>query len=388
MSLYFDNNATTAPDPAVVEAMLPYLRESFGNPSSLHPLGVEAADALARARTWTARLLGARSPREVTFTSGGTESIRTAIDSALATRPGRRRIVTSAVEHAAVNAPLERLERAGHEVVRVGVDGQGRLDVDAAVAAVDDRCALASFQWVNNETGVVTPRDVLRTLGEACRVHGAALHVDAMQAAGKVPLGVAELPLDLVSISAHKFHGPKGSGALWVRADAPFEPLFVGGPQELDRRAGTENVPAAVGLGKAAELALAHVSDPDGPAGVARLRDALEAGVLERVPGARVHGAGAPRVPSTASFSFEGIAGEALVMLLGELGLAASSGSACSSGKQGPSHVLLAMGIPERLALGALRLSLARTTTAAEVEAAVELVTSAVDALRRIAPTG
>jgi cysteine desulfurase len=239
---------------------------------------------------------------------------------------------------------------------------------------------------VNNETGVVTPREALAAIGERCREAGATFHVDAMQAPGKVAMDVAALPVDLVSISAHKFHGPKGCGVLWVRPGLPFEPLFVGGPQEQDRRAGTENVPAVVGAGRAADLARAHVTDAAALGRVAELRDRLERRLLARFPGAVAHGAGAPRVPSTSNLGFPGISAEAAVCVLAERGLAVSTGSACSSGRRGASHVLLAMGIPEDRALGTLRLSLSRATTADDVDRAAALVETTVGELLELSP--
>jgi cysteine desulfurase len=389
--LYFDNNATTRVADEVRAAMLPYLEASCGNPSSLHALGTEAADAVAAARSSVARLLGAPSPRDIVFTSGGTESIHTALHTALrgqrGTEPRRDRVVTSAVEHAAVLAPLARLEaREGLEVRRIGVDRDGRLELEAALAAIDEQCALVTLQWVNNETGVVTSDDTLRAVGEACRRAGALFHVDAMQAPGKLPMDVSTLPLDLVSVSAHKFHGPKGCGALWVRPGVPFEPLFVGGPQESDRRAGTENVPAIVGAGRAAELARAHAADPAAREHVARLRARLERTLVDRFEGTSVHGCGATRVPSTTNLGFAGISGEAAVCILAERGVAASTGSACSSSRRGASHVLLAMGVAEDQALGALRLSLSRTTTEADVEAGIERISATIADLRALSP--
>ncbi len=386
MSLYLDNNATTPVAPEVVDAMLPFLRGEFGNPSSLHPPGERAADALAHARSAVARLIGARSPQDVTFTSGGTESIYAALSGSLALHPARRRIVTSRVEHAAVLAPIERLEeREGYEVVRLEVDGEGRLDLDSARSAIDGGTAFVSLQSVNNETGVVTDPATLAAVGEVAREHGAPFHLDAMQAVGKIPVSVADFPLDLLSASAHKFHGPKGCGALWIRPGLELEPLFVGGPQERDRRAGTENVPAIVGTGRAAELAREHVENEPARRSLGALRDRLERELLERLPDARATGTGALRVPSTSNLTFAGISGEALVMMLGERGLAASSGSACSSGKQGASHVLLAMGIPEDRALGALRLSLSRDTPPDEIGQAIDLVAETVALLRELA---
>jgi cysteine desulfurase len=283
--------------------------------------------------------------------------------------------------------PLAELERAdGCEVVRVGVDARGALDLGRLLDAIDESCALVTLQWVNNETGVVTPAETLELVGTRARERGATVHVDAMQAAGKLPMRVAELPLDLISISAHKFHGPKGTGALWVRGDFPFAPLFRGGPQELDRRAGTENVPAIVGAGRAAELARAHVEDDAALARVAALRNELERRILEALPDTRVHAAGAPRVGSTASLGFPGISGESAVALLAEYGVAVSTGSACSSGRRGVSHVLAAMGIDEELALGTLRFSLSRETTAEAVEEGARRAIGALEQLRGLSP--
>ncbi len=386
-TLYLDNNATTFVAAEVLEAMLPFLQSSCGNPSSQHGLGTEAADALASARSSVARLFGARSPREVLFTSGGTESIHSAIHASRAHTPKRKRIVTSAVEHPAVLEPLEFLQaEAGYEVVQVEVDRDGRLNVDQALALIDEDCALVTLQWVNNETGVITPEESLRTIGAACRDRGASFHLDAMQAAGKLLMKVAEFPVDMVSISAHKFHGPKGSGMLWVRSDYPFTALFRGGPQELDRRAGTENVPAIVGAGRAAELALAFVQDEAATGALGELRDGLEKRFLQALPDTEIHGSGAPRVASTTSLGFPGISGDSAVALLAEYGVAASTGSACSSSTRGVSHVLAAMGVEEDLALGTLRFSLSRLTTPAGLDRAAELALKAIGQLRSLSP--
>jgi len=387
LSLYFDNNATTFVAPEALEAMLPYLQSSCGNPSSQHGLGTAAADALAEARSSIARLVGARSPRDILFTSGGTESIHSALHAARAKSPERRRIVTSQVEHPAVLEPLEFLERErGYEIVRIGVDENGVLDREATLDAIDETCALVSLQWVNNETGVATPEAVLQELGAACREHGASSHIDAMQVAGKLPMHVSELTVDMVSISAHKFHGPKGCGALWVAGDYPFTALFRGGPQELDRRAGTENVPAIVGAGRAADLARAFAEDADALAKLAALRDDLEARFVQAFPGTVVHGGGASRVGSTASLGFAGISGESAVALLAEYDVAVSTGSACSSGRRGASHVLAAMGVEEDLALGTLRFSLSRMTSEAATREASERALDAIGQLRNLSP--
>jgi cysteine desulfurase len=386
-SLYFDNNATTFVAPEALASMLPYLQTSCGNPSSGHALGNDAADALALARSSVARLIGARSPREILFTSGGTECIHSAIHAARARNPKLRRIVTSQVEHPAVLEPLEQLEGdSGFEIVRVAVNSNGELDVEQALQAIDENCALVSLQWVNNEIGVITSKDTLRAVGNRCREQGASFHVDAMQATGKLVMNVSELPLDMVSISAHKFHGPKGCGMLWVHGEFPFQALFRGGPQELDRRAGTENVPAIAGAGRAADLAREFAADDSGQLKLTALRNDLEQRIRAALPDTHIHGGSANRVGSTASFGFPGISGEAAVALLAEYGLAVSTGSACSSGRRGVSHVLAAMDVEESVALGTLRFSLSRYTTPEAVAEAASLTVTAVEQLRALSP--
>jgi cysteine desulfurase len=379
--IYLDNNATTRVLPEVLDAMLPWFGEDFGNASSLHFLGQRAADAVAAARSSVARLVGAASPREIVFTSGATESNQSAIHAALAARPAARRVVTTAVEHAAVLEPLEALAGRGLEVVRVGVDAQGRLDHDALEAALGPGCALVSVMWANNETGAV--HDVAR-IGAACRTDGIPFHVDAVQAAGKLPLALASLPVDMASFSAHKLHGPKGVGCLYVRRGFPFEAWQKGGGQEDERRAGTENVPGIVGFGRAAELAR-QALERGALAEVARLRDRLEQGLCTALSGVRVHASGLPRVPNTTNLRFEGISGEALVALLSEAGICAATGSACSSGRQAPSHVLLAMGLSPAEASGSLRLSLSRETTPAEIDTTLGVLPGLVAQLRALA---
>lgn len=378
-TIYLDNNATTAVAPEVAQAMLAALTEGYGNPSSLHVQGTRAAEAIAQARTRVARLVGA-SPREIVFTSGGTEGDQTALFAAAHARRPRRRILTTAVEHPAVHAPLERLASEGFEVVRVGVEPSGALRIDELLARIDDDCALVSVMWANNETGVL--HDV-RTIGAACRKAGVLFHVDGVQAVGRMPVRLRELEIDYLTVSGHKLHGPKGVGALYVRRGAPLEALIVGGSQEAERRAGTENVPGIVGLGAAAELAERWLQ-AGGATQLAALRDRLEHGLCERIPRVRVSGAGLARSPGTCNLILGDVSGEALVMLLSEEGLCASSGSACSSGKQAPSHVLLAMGLSPAEASSSLRLSLSRFTTAADVERALELVPAAVAGLRSL----
>lgn len=380
--IYLDNNATSPVLPEIVAAMLPYFGESFGNPSSAHALGEDAAAALRAARVSVAALVGARSPREIVFTSGGTESIHRALHAALARSPGLRRIVTTTVEHSAVLEPLETLEKQGFSVIRVGVDGDGTLDRAALDAALTDECALVTVMAANNETGVASD---LTGVGALCRARDIAFHVDAVQAAGKMPLDVKLLGADLVSISAHKIHGPKGAGALFVRDGFALAPMFPGGPQESRRRPGTENVPALVGFGRAADLARRFVADEHGPRELARLRDRLESEIVARLAGARVHASRAPRIPNTTNIAFEGVEAEALLGALSAQGVFVSAGSACHAAARRPSHVLLAMGCSASEAAASLRFSLSRLSTDGEVSGAVEAVTEAVMGLRSLA---
>ena len=380
--IYLDNNATTRAAPQVLEAIWPYFAEKYGNPSSLHQLGLDASDALGLARSHVARLIGARSPERIVFTSGGTESDQTALRAALRARPERRRIVTTTVEHSAVLEPLADIERDGVRVDRVRVGAGGELDLDGLLARIDDDCALVSVMWANNETGAI--HDVAR-VAAACRERGVWTHVDGVQACGKIAMQVDDLGLDFVAVSAHKLHGPKGVGALYIGANVEFAPLLYGGPQEQERRAGTENVPAIVGFGRAAQLAHAWLADPGGPRRVAELRDRLERGILERVPHCTVHAAGVARVPNTTNLRFDGLSGEALVMMLSGEGICASTGAACASSRHRPSHVLIAMGLDAARASSSVRFSLSRYTTEAEIERTLEVVPAAVASLRAIA---
>jgi cysteine desulfurase len=374
--LYLDHNATTPVVPEVLEAMLPWLRGHPGNPSSAHAAGEEARDAVESARGAVARLSGVR-PNEITFTSGGTESTNTAIYAALAARPDRRTIVTSRVEHAATLEPLVELEARGLRVVRVGVDAQGALDRAALREAIDDTVALVALQTANNETGAIPD---LVDVAAWTRAAGALLHLDAVQSLGKTRLDLARLGADYASLSAHKLHGPKGVGALFVRAGAPFRPLLVGGPQEARRRAGTENVPGIVGFGRAAELARAAL-DGGVEARVRALRDRFEEGLARELPGLVVHARGGPRLANTSNVALPGIDAEEMLSALSASGICASAGSACHATARRPSHVLVAMGVPDERLRAALRFSLGRTTTADEVERAVADVTACALAL-------
>jgi cysteine desulfurase len=382
--VYLDNNATTRTDPQVVAAMLPYFSDQFGNASSTHAFGADVAEAVKGARQAVALLIGAAFDHEVVFTSGGTESDNAALLSALdvGEADGRSEIVTTQVEHQAVLAPAAYLEKTrGVKVHYVGVDAAGRLDLDAYKAALGPRTALASVMWANNETGTLFP---VAALAELAHAAGALFHTDAVQAVGKVPMDVKAAAIDMLSLSGHKLHGPKGIGALYVRKGVKFRPLIRGGHQERGRRGGTENVPAIVGLGKAAELALAHLADEG--TRVRGLRDRLEQGLLQRIEGCRVNGDGECRLPNTANLAFDFLDGEAILNRLDRAGIAASTGSACTSGSTEPSHVLKAMNVPARALHGALRLSLSRETSGADVDRVLEALPGIVAALREMSP--
>jgi cysteine desulfurase len=374
--IYLDNNATTQPDPRVRDAMLPFLGDVFGNPSSPHAAGRAAADALARARAQAAALIGA-APDAVVFTSGGTESINTAIRAALAAQPGKRHIVTSAVEHSATKNLCDRLEREGFEVTRLAVGAGGRPDLEAFASALRDDTAIVSVVWANNETGVIFPIPEMARLASERRI---VFHADAVQAAGKVAIDLATTPVHLLSISAHKFHGPKGAGALYVRPGLGLPPLLIGGAQERGRRAGTENVPGCVGMGVAAGLVAANLSD--GMPRVAALRDGFEERVRAAFPDARFHGDPAFRLPNTTNFALPGLDARGLLAGLDRLGVACSIGSACGSGSPDASHVLRAMGVADDEARSSLRFSFSRMNTPDDAAAAARALAEAAARLR------
>lgn len=380
--VYLDNNATTRVFPEVVETMLPYFSEQFGNASSIHAFGSEVGGALRQARRSLQALIGAEFDHEVIFTSGGTESNNTAIRSALAVQPGRNEIVTSTVEHPAILNLCDWLEKHEDVVVhRIPVDAQGRLDIDAYRAALSDKVALVTMMWANNETGTVFPVDGLAELAHEV---GALFHTDAVQAVGKLPINLKNTDIDMLSLSSHKFHGPKGLGALYLRKGTRFRPLLRGGHQERGRRAGTENAPAIVGLGKAAEIAAATLAE-DGMR-MAALRDRLEQGLVQRIGHCFVTGDPHDRLPNTSTVAFEFIEGEAILLKLNQAGIAASSGSACTSGSLEPSHVLRAMNIPFTAAHGAIRFSLSRETTDADIDRVLEVMPAIIDGLREMSP--
>lgn len=379
---YMDNNATTRVDPLVLETILPYFSEQFGNPSSMHSFGGDTGKRLEWARGEVQKLLGAEHDSEVIFTSCGTESDATAILSALAAFPERREIITSVVEHPAVLTLCEHLERhEGYTVHYIPVDREGRLQMDRYAAALSDRVAVVSIMFANNETGTIFP---VETLARMAKEKGILFHTDAVQAVGKIPLNMQDSAIDMLSLSGHKLHAPKGVGALYLRRGTRFRPFLRGGHQERGRRAGTENTTGIIGLGKAAELALEHMAWEN--SGVRRLRDRLEAGILEQVPYSFVNGDLPNRLPNTTSISFEYIEGEAILLLLSRVGIAASSGSACTSGSLEPSHVLRAMDIPYTAAHGTIRFSLSRESTDAEVDWVIAQTPPIIAQLRRLSP--
>ena len=379
--VYLDNNATTRTDPVVVAAMLPFFSEQFGNASSSHAFGSEVAPAVKQARKSLQTLIGAAYDHEIVFTSGGTESDNTAILSALAVQEGRDEVVTTAVEHPAVLSLVEELGRRGIRSHLIPVDTRGRLDIEAFRRALSPRTAVASVMWANNETGTIFP---VEFLAKMARSAGALFHTDAVQAVGRIPIDLQSTEIDMLSLSGHKLHGPKGIGALYVRKGIKFKPLIVGGPQERRRRAGTENVPGVVGLGKAAQLAAAQLESERTQ--VAALRDRLEQGVL-RLGHCVALGDVRSRLPNTSNIAFERLEGEAIIHHLNRAGIAASLGSACASGSMEPSHVLRAMNVPPTALRGAIRFSLSRETTADEIDCVLAALPDIIEKLRALSPS-
>ena len=378
---YLDNNATTRVAPEVRDVMLPFFCDLYGNPSSMHAFGGEVARFLSRAREEVARFINAE-PDEIVFTSCATESDNTAIRGTADAAVEKVKVVTTAVEHPAVLNPCRRLKALGHEVVELPVDGGGQIDLDMLRAAVTPG-ALVSIMWANNETGVVFPMDEIAAI---CRERGATLHTDAVQVAGKLPVDVKKTPVDMLSMSGHKFHAPKGVGLLYVRRGTKLRPFFLGGHQEQSRRAGTENVPYIMGLAKACELA--RIGMAREAVELAALRDRLEAGILATCPNVRVNGDRAHRLPNTLNVSFEYIEGEAIAYRLSDLGICISTGSACASGSLDPSHVIRAMGVPFTAVHGSVRFSLSRYNTGADIDYALEKLPGVVGALRELSPFG
>jgi cysteine desulfurase len=380
---YFDNNATTRVLPEVFEAMRPFFTELYGNPSSIHRFGSQVGTKIGAARAQVAALIGAADPVEVIFTSCGTEGDNAAIRGMLEARPGKRHIVTTRVEHPAVLGLCQHLEKKGIRVTWLGVNRQGLLDLDELRAALTDDTAVVSIMYANNETGVMFPID---KISQIVKEKGIPLHVDAVQAAGKIPLKVKDAGIDLLTISAHKFHGPKGVGALFVRRGIAFPPFMIGGHQERGRRAGTENVSSIIGMGKAAEVALQSLK-PDAER-MSRLRARLEESLLGSCAEARVNGDRQERLPNTSNISFKYLEGESVLVLLDQHGICASTGSACTAGSSEPSHVLRAMDVPAEWLQGAVRFSLSRFTTEEEVDYVNQTVPSIVKRLEGLSALG
>ncbi len=379
-TIYLDNNATSRVAPEVMEAMVPFLGEFYGNPSSMHSFGGQVAAHIKGARTQVAELLGAE-PEEIIFTSCGTESDNTAVLSALAVRPGKRRMVTSRVEHPAIKALGERLVKQGYQVVEIPVDNAGNLDMDEYRKSLTPDTALVSLMWANNETGVVFPVEEAAALAKERDI---LFHTDAVQAVGKIPIDMRKNAIDMLSLSGHKLHAPKGVGVLYLRRGTEFSPFLVGGHQERGRRGGTENTPSIIALGKACELAARNMEAENGH--VRRLRNKLEDGLLAAIPHSRVNGNPMSRLPNTTNISFEFIEGEGILLLLDEHGICASSGSACTSGSLQPSHVLRAMGVPFTMAHGSIRFSLSIYNTEDEIDFVIAKLPPIVERLRSLSP--
>lgn len=379
-AIYLDNNATTRLDPMVLEAMMPFMTEHYGNPSSIHGFGEPVRKGIERAREQVAALLGAAHDSEIIFTSCATEANSTAILSAVEALPERTEIITTVVEHPAILEVCEHLERRGYTIHRLPVDGQGRLDLDHYQSLLSDKVALVTVMWANNETGTVFP---VQTMASMAKEKGILFHTDGVQAVGKFPIHLASSDIDLLSFSGHKLHAPKGVGALYVKRGTRFRPLLRGGHQERGRRAGTENAAGIVGLGMACELAEVHMPMMSH---LAELRDELQAGLLEKVPCSIVTGDVENRTPNTLNIAFEYIEGEAILLMLNQLGIAASSGSACTSGSLEPSHVMRAMNIPYTAAHGSVRFSLSRYTRQKEIDYVLEKLPPVIERLRSLSP--
>ncbi|MDD3845136.1 MAG: cysteine desulfurase NifS [Syntrophorhabdaceae bacterium] len=379
-TVYLDNNATTMVAREVLDEMLPYFHDYYGNPSSMHSFGGQVARKLADARQKIASLLGA-DPEEIIFTSCGTESDNTAITSALSNSPGKNHIITSRVEHPAVKVPCEHLAQKGYRVTTLSVDTEGRLDMDEYEASLTPDTALVSIMWANNETGVIFPVEKAARLA---RERGIPFHTDAVQAVGKIPINMKGNSIDMLSLSGHKLHAPKGIGILYVRKGTRFSPFLIGGHQEKGRRGGTENVPSIIALGKACELAGENMQKEN--TYVRSLRDRLETELLKAIPNSKVNGTSDDRLPNTTNISFEFIEGESILLLMDQFGICASSGSACTSGSLQPSHVLRAMGVPYTMAHGSVRFSLSVYNTAEDVDLVIRELPPIIEKLRVLSP--
>jgi len=379
-TVYFDNNATTQVAQEVLEEIQPLFCELYGNPSSMHTFGGQIGRKIGKAREQVAGLLGCE-PSEIVFTSGGTESDNTSIKGTLAAQPHKRKVITSRIEHPAVLTVCRELENRGYNIIELGVDKYGKLDTDQLAEELDDDTALVTIMYANNETGVISP---IEQISRMAADKGIVFHTDAVQAVGKIPLNLSKSNIDLLSLSGHKLHGPKGVGVLYVRKGTRLSPYMLGGHQEAGRRAGTENVPGIVGLGKACELAANNFEQENNK--VKNLRDKLENAILEKCPDSLLNGDKQNRLPNTSNISFEYIEGEAILLMLDQYGICASSGSACTSGSLEPSHVLRAMGVPFTAAHGSIRFSLSRYNTEEEVDYTIEKIQPIVNQLRKLSP--
>jgi len=379
-TIYLDNNATSQVAAEVMDAMLPYFRILYGNPSSMHSFGGQVARKIREAREQAAALIGATSD-EIIFTSCGTESDNAAIRSALATHPDKRHILTSRVEHPAIKSLCAHLSRQGYRVTELPVDKDGLLDMNQFERSLTPDTAIVSLMWANNETGALFP---VEKAAELAHDRGVLFHTDAVQAVGKIPINMKTNVIDMLSISGHKLHAPKGIGILYVRKGTKFSPFLIGGHQEKERRGGTENTPSIIGLGKACELAARNMGAENTT--VKKLRDKLETELLARIPNSRVNGTRLYRLPNTMNISFEFVEGEAILLLMDEFGICASSGSACTSGSLQPSHVLRAMGVPFTMAHGSIRFSLSIYNTEEEINFVIEKLPSIIERLRGLSP--
>jgi cysteine desulfurase len=378
--IYLDNNATTMVDPEVLEEMLPFFSEKYGNPSSMYDFGGDVAKYIAKARTQVALLLGAQHEREIIFTSCGTESDNMAILGTLSQDEKKRHIITTRVEHPAVLNLCKKLERDGYRVTYIPVENDGTLNIERLKESVDTDTAIVSVMYANNETGIIFP---VEEIGAFLKEKNIPFHIDAVQAAGKIPIDVKKINCNLLSIAGHKFHAPKGIGALFVKMGTKINPVFYGGHQEKGMRPGTENVASIAGIGKAAELALKYLKDENK---IKNMRDKLENGILKKFTNCQLNGAKDQRVPNTCNVGFEYIEGESILLYLNEKNIAASSGSACSSGSLEPSHVLRAMGVPFTSAHGSIRFSLSRFTVEKEIDYTLSVLPAIIERLLEISP--
>jgi cysteine desulfurase len=378
--IYLDNNATTKVAPEVMEAMLPYFEDLYGNPSSAHSFGGQVGRKIRQARERVAGLIGA-DPDEIIFTSCGTESDNAALLSALSTQEGKRHVVTSRVEHPAIKGLGLHLSKNGYRVTEVPVNGDGLLDMDLYEKSLTPDTAIVSLMWANNETGVLFP---VEEAAEMARQRGILFHTDAVQAVGKIPIDMKKNVIHMLSLSGHKLHAAKGVGVLYVRKGTRFSPFLIGGHQERSRRGGTENAAGIIGLGKACEMAAERMEEEN--TRVKRMRDRLEKELLSRIPRSKINGAPSYRLPNTTNISFEFVEGEAILLMMDELGICASSGSACTSGSLQPSHVLRAMGVPFTMAHGSVRFSLSVYNTDEEIDLVIRELPPIIERLRAMSP--